>query len=86
MKERTTGSEWALCKSMIEQVYADLLAVGEIVESAFGDEVARQLFAAVEVLNDADGELARVFKIRPEVGRIPVDIQGERARRQRLAG
>ena len=84
MKERTTGADWALCKGMIEQVYADLLAVGEIVESAYGEGVARQLFDAATVLNDAEGELVRLFRIKPESGRL--DVQGERARRQRLAG
>jgi hypothetical protein len=77
-------SDYALCKRMIEQVCADLLAVGEIVEFAYGEGVSKQLFDAVMVLNDDGGELTRLFKIKPEAGRL--DIHAERARRQKLAG
>jgi hypothetical protein len=61
MKTETERMSDHAIKRMVEQLYDDLIAVGNIVRHAYGERASKQLFDASAVLFDPHGELARLF-------------------------
>jgi hypothetical protein len=48
-------------KRMVEHLYDELIAVGNMVRHTYGEKASKQLFDASAVLFDPHGELARRF-------------------------
>jgi hypothetical protein len=61
MKTETDRMSDHAIKRMVEQLYDDLIAVGNIVRHAYGESASKQLFDASAALFDPHGELARLF-------------------------
>jgi hypothetical protein len=54
-------------KRMVEHLYDELIAVGNMVRHTYGENASKQFFDAGAVLFDPHGELARLFgEIRVE--------------------
>ena len=61
MKTETERMSDHAIKRMVERLYDDLIAVGNMVRHTYGEGASKQLFDASAVLVDPHAELARLF-------------------------